>query len=479
MTYKEYSFKELLVEIVDNRGKTCPTADVGIPLIATNCIKNEGLYPAFEKVRYVDQDTYDNWFRGHPKPGDMIFVCKGSPGNVCWVPDPVNFCIAQDMVAIRADESKVYPKFLFALLRSDQVQQKILNMHVGTLIPHFKKGDFGNLYLDIPENYEYQKVVGDAYFSFCEKIESNRQINRTLEEMAQAIFKSWFVDFEPVKAKMLVREKGGSQLAQAFAAQAIIAGNVTLEELEQMEVGYSGWEETLHPLVVKNFEPMGVDLWEPEHLATAAALFPSALQDSPLGPIPEGWEEKTFGDVSQCFDSKRRPLSKRQREEKKPGDIPYYGATSIMDNIDEWIFDGKYLLLGEDGSVIKEDGSPFVQYIWGKSWVNNHAHVLQGENGVSTEQLMLFIQSQNITAYITGAVQLKLNQGNMNSIPFLDAGLVLNNAFYDLIRPIYASIRNTIEENQMLAEIRDALLPKLLSGDISVGAVEKELEEVI
>ena len=110
MKFKEYSFKDLLVEIVDNRGKTCPTANAGIPLIATNCIKNDVLYPVFEKVRYVDQDTYDNWFRGHPEPDDMIFVCKGSPGRVAWVPDPINFCIAQDMVAIRADKSKVYPK---------------------------------------------------------------------------------------------------------------------------------------------------------------------------------------------------------------------------------------------------------------------------------------------------------------------------------------------------------------------------------
>jgi type I restriction enzyme S subunit len=154
------------------------------------------------------------------------------------------------------------------------------------------------------------------------------------------------------------------------------------------------------------------------------------LVESELGEIPRGWEVKTFGEVAQCYDSKRIPLSKKQREQKKPGDIPYYGATSIMDYVNEWIFNDIYLLIGEDGSVIKEKGTPFVQYIWGKSWVNNHAHILQGKNGVSTEHLMIFIQSQNISAYITGAVQLKLNQGNMNSIPFLHAGKKQNAAFY-------------------------------------------------
>lgn len=70
---------DLLSFIVDNRGKTVPTAEVGIPLIATNCIKNDELYPVFERVRYITNETYDSWFRSHPKPGDIIFVNKGTP----------------------------------------------------------------------------------------------------------------------------------------------------------------------------------------------------------------------------------------------------------------------------------------------------------------------------------------------------------------------------------------------------------------
>ncbi|HXT40024.1 MAG TPA: restriction endonuclease subunit S, partial [Candidatus Angelobacter sp.] len=71
-------FSELLGEVIDNRGKTCPTAERGIPLIATNCIRNELLYPTYDKVRYVSQETYDTWFRGHPQPGDIIFVNKAT-----------------------------------------------------------------------------------------------------------------------------------------------------------------------------------------------------------------------------------------------------------------------------------------------------------------------------------------------------------------------------------------------------------------
>lgn len=197
---KAASFQSLLIEIVDNRGKTCPVAESGTPLISTNCVKNRTLYPIFEKIRYVAPDTYHNWFRGHPKPGDMVFVTKGSPGEVCWVPEPVGFCIAQDMVAIRADNEKIYPKYLFAALRSPCVRHDINSMHVGTLIPHFKKGDFDKLSIPLPHR-SAQKAIGDLHFALCEKIELNRRTNETLESMARALFKDWFVDFGPTRAK--------------------------------------------------------------------------------------------------------------------------------------------------------------------------------------------------------------------------------------------------------------------------------------
>jgi type I restriction enzyme S subunit len=186
-------FSELLGEVIDNRGRTCPTTESGIPLIATNCIRNELLYPTYDKVRYVSQETYDTWFRGHPQPGDIIFVNKATPGRVCLVPDPIDFCIAQDMVAVRANPKKVYPKYLFAVLRSPDVQEKIEQLHVGTLIPHFKKGDFNKLLLPVPKR-DLQEFIGDVYFNFSNKIELNRRMNETLEALAQTLFKSWFVD---------------------------------------------------------------------------------------------------------------------------------------------------------------------------------------------------------------------------------------------------------------------------------------------
>jgi type I restriction enzyme S subunit len=190
---KYETFGSLLKNVVDNRGKTCPTADSGIPLIATNCIVNNYLYPIYEKVRYITEETYKTWFRDHPKPGDMIFVLKGTPGRVAWVPDPVDFCIAQDMVAIRADERKIFPKYLFAVLRSDSIQQEIEGLHVGSLIPHFKKGDFDELKIPIVEP-KLQEFIGNQYFDLSLKIDLLHRQNKTLEALAETLFRLWFVE---------------------------------------------------------------------------------------------------------------------------------------------------------------------------------------------------------------------------------------------------------------------------------------------
>lgn len=293
-----------------------------------------------------------------------------------------------------------------------------------------------------------QKYVSDILYTLDEKIQLNTQINQTLEQIAQTIFKSWFIDFDPVHAKANALANGQTAEQATQAAMAVISGKNTQE---------------LHRLQTANPEQYQ-QLWE------IAEAFPSGVDEE---GVPRGWEMTTFGNVSQCFDKKRIPLSKRQREQRA-GSIPYYGATSVMDYVDEAIFDDIYLLIGEDGSVLKEDGSPFIQYIWGKAWVNNHAHVLQGKGSVSTEQLMLFMASTNITAYVTGAVQMKLNQANMNSIPFVKATDRVNELLFDLIKDLYAKIRSNTDENRFLVKIRDELLPKLLSGELN-GLPEKAI----
>ena len=190
---KKLPLPEVLSFIVDNRGKTVPTDDNGEHiLIATNCIRNENLYPSYEKIRLLSEETYQNWFRAHPISGDIIFVCKGTPGRTCMVPDPIDFCIAQDMVALRVNDEIIYNKFLLAVLRSREIQEQIANTSVGDVIPHFKKQFFDQLMIPIPP-MDVQRKIGDLYFNLAMKEELNKKINKNLQEQAQALYANMFL----------------------------------------------------------------------------------------------------------------------------------------------------------------------------------------------------------------------------------------------------------------------------------------------
>ncbi|HIJ01957.1 TPA: restriction endonuclease subunit S [Candidatus Woesearchaeota archaeon] len=190
------------------------------------------------------------------------------------------------------------------------------------------------------------------------------------------------------------------------------------------------------------------------------------MVDSELGEIPKGWEVKSLDKISTNYDSKRVPISSREREKIK-GEYPYYGATSIMDYINDFIFDGIYLLMAEDGSVITESGNPILQYVWGKCWVNNHTHVLQGKN-ISTELLYLLLKNISVKHIVTGAVQPKINQKNMNSLKFILPPKNILNIFENHIQQIFSKHRILKENNAQVFSTRNLLINSLMSGQVRV-----------
>ncbi|HIK15819.1 MAG TPA: restriction endonuclease subunit S [Leptolyngbyaceae cyanobacterium M33_DOE_097] len=200
------------------------------------------------------------------------------------------------------------------------------------------------------------------------------------------------------------------------------------------------------------------------------------LIDSELGLIPEGWEIKTFGDVSLNFDRKRIPLSSIQRS-KRQGEYRYYGASGVIDYIDDYIFDGKYLLIAEDGENLNSRKLPIAFLASGKFWVNNHAHIVQGKSPVSSELLRLFMEALDISGYITGAAQPKLSQSNLNRIPFILPSEQLLNRFNEVACQLLNQVENLHRKNQNLQKTRDLLLPKLISGEIDVEKLEVTEEE--
>jgi len=200
-----------------------------------------------------------------------------------------------------------------------------------------------------------------------------------------------------------------------------------------------------------------------QHLeATAQALYRKTFVDNiDKENLPEGWRMGTLGEVATCLDYKRKPLSEDERKPIK-GVYPYYGAMSVVDHINQYIFDGTYLLFSEDGAnVIDENGHPALQYLWGKFWVNNHAHVLQGNEIVSTEYLYMALKEVNATHLVTGAAQPKINQENMNSIQLVIPSKENMDEFNKNVNLIFSYYKIATEENLKITELQSLHLAKM------------------
>jgi type I restriction enzyme, S subunit len=429
MRVKEIPFSELLCEIIDNRGKTCPTVEAGIPLIATNCIRNELLYPTYEKARFVSQHTYASWFRGHPKPGDILFVNKATPGRVCLVPDPVDFCIAQDMVAVRADPNKIYPKFLFAVLRSPTVQEKIVQLHVGSLIPHFKKGDFDKLLLPVPSRGA-QEFIGDIHFDLYAKIDLNRRMNETLEAMARAIFKSWFLDFDPVRAKA-----------------------------------------------------EGCDTGLPKEIA---GLFPDSFEDSELGEVPkewdagtladyaelnpESWSKDTYPEVIEYVDLANTKWGKIDATTKYSRDDAPSRAQRILRNGDTIIGtvrpgNGSYAQVADEGLT----GSTGFAVLRPRSESYQDLVYLASTDPTNIERLAHLAD---------GAADPAVRPDVVLASNISKASDPVIKCFSDLARPLFVMIAHNERQSNTIATLRETLLPKLISGAVRVNEAKRSMEEV-
>ena len=159
------------------------------------------------------------------------------------------------------------------------------------------------------------------------------------------------------------------------------------------------------------------------------------------GRMPPDWQLGTVSEIIELHDSKRIPLSSRERANLTKI-YPYYGATSVMDYVDRYLFDGIYLLLGEDGTVVDDKGFPILQYVEGKFWVNNHAHIITGKNGFTVETLYLLFSLTNVRSIVTGAVQPKISQANLNNVSVVIPSKAELSTFNSIVQPIFSQIRN-------------------------------------
>ncbi|AWI12462.1 restriction endonuclease subunit S [Caldibacillus thermoamylovorans] len=353
----------------------------------------------FNKIN--ERSKVDTW--------DIMISMIGTVGNIYLEKShQIDYAIKNvGLFKMGGDVEKA--KWLYYYLKSPKAQEYIkVNMR-GSTQQYIPLGSLRKLPIKVSAFNKEMNTITHILSTLDEKIETNNQINEKLEEMAQALFKHWFVDFEfPNENGEPYKSSGGEMV------------------------------------------------------------------ESELGMIPKGWRVGKVGEIIQLFDHKRIPLSKKERD-KRDKIYPYYGAASLMDYVDDFIFNGLYILLGEDGTVVDDSGYPIIQYVWGKFWVNNHAHVIKGIENISEDFIYLYLRNINVNSIVTGAVQKKISQQNLKNLK----ALLPNN--YDLIKefsfivnPWFTLLRNNIEQNRRLEKVRDTLLPKLMSGEIRVPVEEEK-----
>ena len=200
-------------------------------------------------------------------------------------------------------------------------------------------------------------------------------------------------------------------------------------------------------------------------LATTQAIYKSWFVDfEPFDNVcPSDWGNGCVDDIAEFYDSMRKPLSSLERADMERI-YPYYGAVSIVDYVDDFIFDGEYLLLSEDGIyVVDENGHPLLQHITGKFWANNHAHILKGKSGFNEDSLYLFLANTNMAPIVTGAAQPKINQANLKSFSItIPTSEVIEN-FNALIQPFFDQRLSNEAEVKKLESLKDLLLSRLVN----------------
>lgn len=195
--------------------------------------------------------------------------------------------------------------------------------------------------------------------------------------------------------------------------------------------------------------------------------FPNYENTKVVDGVPEGWRRGAVGDIVCYHDKIRKPLSSTQRSAFQ-GEYRYYGAAGVLDHVKEYLFDGTYLLFGEDGTVITQEGNPVLQYINGKFWVNNHAHVLTGKPPFTTEFIYMMFKKMGVSDIVTGVAQPKISQARLSAKKIIIPKAELITAYHNNVKSIFDCILILEKQMDFAKEARDRLLPKLMSGELEV-----------
>jgi type I restriction enzyme S subunit len=417
------------VSLIDCEHRTPPAVESGYPYVAIPQLVRGHI--SLNDVRLISHEHFVEWTRkARPLPYDVVLSRRCNPGETAYVPEGLDFALGQNLVLLRSDGQQIYPPFLRWLVRGPLWMEQVgAFINVGSVFDSLKCRDIPNFRLPIPPLAQ-QKCIAYVLGTLDDKIELNRRMNATLEAMSRAIFKSWFVDFDPVRAKAAGRQ------------------------------------------------PEGMD-------AEMAALFPDSFEESEIGDVPKGWGVGRLNDVAE------HPRRAARPGEISVG-TPYIGLEHMPRRciaLSEWgegdvVESNKFkfqrgdILFGKLRPYFHKVGVAPVDGVCSTDIV-----VARARSPEWFGFALGVMSSDEFVAYTNaGSTGTKMPRTNWDDMSRYEAVLPSESvaeAFTSVVQPAVASIAARIHQSRTLAALRDTLLPKLLSGEVRVPEAEKAVEEAV
>ena len=373
-----------------------------------------------EQAGRVSEETYlERITRAEPLPGDLLYSREGTYfGIAAAVPSGVRVCLGQRMVLLRPNQMLVEPRYLRYWLNSPAMVTHVNGLRDGSVAERLNLPTIRGLPVALPLLPE-QRTIAHILGTLDDKIELNQRMSETLEAMARALFKSWFVDFDPVRAKIKDRWKKGESLPGLPA-----------------------------------------ELWD---------VFPDRMVDSELGEIPEGWEVKPIGDLMELAYGKAL-----KADDRHGGEVPVFGSNGQVGWHDQ-------LLAPGPGIVVGRKGNPGI-VTWAQTdffVIDTAFYVTPKSASYSLRFLFHALREQNLSALGADSAVPGLNRNLAYMSPQVLPTTLLLERYDSVARALGECDYACCEESRTLSSLRDTLLPKLISGEIRVKDADKFVERAV
>ena len=463
--WKELPLNDVIELVIDHRGKTPKKLGFddffseGYPVLSAKHVKTSGLVN-LDAMRFANEEMYKKWMKEPTQKGDVILTSEAPLGELFYIDGSKKYVLGQRVFGLRPKSDVLDSMYLLVWLSSAEGQGRLQARATGSTVQGIKQSELLKIMIPIPP-MKVQKDIASIYGSLDQKIQLNTQINQTLEQIAQALFKSWFVDFDPVRAKAQALSDGMSLEQAELAAMQAISGK-TPEELTALS----------------QTQP---DRYA--ELAETAKAFPCEMVEVDGVEVPKGWEVKRIDEIANIIKGKSYKSSELEKSKTALVTLKSFnrGGGYRLDGLKEYtgkykseqeVFSGELIIAYTDvtqaADVIGKPAMVMSDSNYQHLVISLDVGVVRPFNDVYKHFLYCLAMTDSFQAhtksFCTGTTVLHLGKDAVPSFEFINPSNELLHVFYKQTSPIFEKINLHIEENKNLEKVRDLLLPSLLSG---------------